>query len=89
MPRFTSARVLAAGALVPSGLALSIVSTGLSLAGIVGVIVTTPTFCPESVGSARCRAAGHNGAMLAAYGLVAAGVGGVIFTAGRLADPEA
>ena len=88
MSRLTAARSLAAGALVPSGLALTIVSTGLSLAGIVGVIVTTPTFCPESVSPARCRAAGHNGAMLAAYGYVAAGVG-ALFMAGRLADPEA
>lgn len=89
MSRFTAARSLAAGALVPSGLALTIVSTGLGLAGIVGVIVTTPTFCPESVGSARCRAAGDNGAILAVYGLIAAGAGGALFAAGRLADPEA
>lgn len=89
MTRFTSARVLTAGALVPSGIALTVVSSFVSLIGIVGVIITTPTFCPESAGPVRCRAVGHNGAMLAAYGLVAAGVGGGLFAAGRLADPEA
>lgn len=89
MSRFTSARSLAAGALIPSGIAATLVSSFVSLIGIVGVIVTTPTFCPESVSPARCRAASDNAALMAAYGYVAAGVGGALFFAGRLADPEA
>lgn len=89
MSRLTAARSLAAGALVPSGIAVTLVSSFVSLIGIVGVIVTTPTFCPESVNPARCRAVSDNAALLGAYGLTVAGVGGALFFAGRLADPEA
>ena len=89
MSRFTSARVLAAGALVPSGIAVTLVSSFVSLIGVVGVIVTVGGGCPESVSPARCRAASDNAALMGAYGLTVAGVGGALFFAGRLVDPEA
>ena len=67
----------------------STVATICGLAGVVGVISTTPAFCPESVGPARCRAAGSKAAMVGAYGLTAAGLASCLFVAGRVLDPEA
>jgi hypothetical protein len=64
----------------------------VSLFGIIGVIVTTPALCPESLGADRCRNVARNGAGLASYGLVAAGAFSVLAVGGRLAidaDPEA
>ena len=51
------------------------------------MIVSTPTFA-SSVGPARCNAAGSNAALIAAYGLTAAGAAGLL-VAGKLTDPEA
>jgi len=64
-------------------------ATICGLAGVVGVISTTPTFCPDSVGPARCSAAGSKAAMVGAYGLTAAGLASCLFVAGRVLDPEA
>ena len=64
----------------------------VSLFGIIGVIIATPSFCPDSLGADRCRNVARNGAGLAAYGLVAAGAFSVLAVGGRLAidsDPEA
>ena len=64
-------------------------ATALSLAGIVGVVVTTAGSCPDSIGPARCNAAAFKAANLAAFGLVGAGAAGGLLMAGRIADPEA
>ena len=52
------------------------IATATTILGIVGVIVTTPSLCPESVSPARCSAAGSKAALIAAYGLTAAGAAG-------------
>lgn len=82
------ARGVSGSVLIVSGLSLSIVSTGMACLGLLGAIITTPALCPESIAPSRCRSASHNGAMLAAYGLVAASVGSGLFLAGRRIDPE-
>ena len=64
-------------------------ATAASLVGIIGVIVNTPAFCPHSVGPARCNAAGSKAALIAAYGLTAAGAAGLLLVAGQAVDPEA
>ena len=64
-------------------------ATAGSLAGIIGVISTTPALCPDSVSPARCAVAGRNAALIAAYGLTAAGAAGLLLAAGRVVDPEA
>lgn len=64
-------------------------ATAASLAGIVGVVVTTAGPCPDSIGPARCNAAAFKAANLAAFGLVGAGAAGGLLMAGKLADPEA
>ena len=78
-----------ARALDASGVISGTLGTVVSLIGSLGVIVATFTACPESVGAARCRAAGHNSARLAVYGLTAAGAAGLLMAAGRVVDPEA
>ena len=83
MSRLTIARALNA-----SGVMGATFATAASLAGIVGVIVSTPAFCPDSVGPARCNAAGSNAALIAAYGLTAAGAAGLLLVAGQAVDPE-
>ena len=82
-------RLLIARALSASGVMGATVGVAVSLAGILGVIATTSTACPESVGPARCSAAGHKAAGLAAYGFIGAGLAGSLLIAGRLTDPEA
>lgn len=61
----------------------------VSLAGILGVVATTSATCPDRVGLARCSAAGHKAAGLAAYGFIGAGLAGSLLIAGRLVDEEA
>ena len=82
-------RLFVARALGASGVMAGTVATVVSVAGIVGVIVTTPTFCPESISSARCSAAGSKAALIAAYGLTAAGAAGLLLVAGRAVSTEA
>ena len=84
MSRITIARVLNA-----SGVMGATLSTAVSLAGIVGVVATTPAACPERIGQARCNAAAFKAANLAAFGLVGAGAAGGLLMAGKLTDPEA
>ena len=80
----TVARVLNA-----SGVMGATIGTAVSLAGIVGVVATTPAACPERIGQARCNAAAFKAANLAAFGLVGAGCAGGLLMAGKIADPEA
>ena len=84
MSRLTIARALNA-----SGVMGATVGVAVSLAGILGVIATTSTACPESVGLSRCRTAGHKAAGLAVYGFIGAGLAGSLLIAGKLTDPEA
>lgn len=83
MSRLTIARVLSA-----SGVMGATLATVASLAGIIGVVSTSPAFCPHSVGPARCSATGSKAALIAAYGLTAAGAAGLLLVAGRVVDPE-
>jgi len=89
MSRLTIARALTGAGLGASGVMAGTIAGHLSLLGILGVIVTTPSFCPESIGSARCNSAGFKAAGLAVYGLIGAGAAGGLLMAGKLTDPEA
>ena len=82
-------RLVIARALSASGVMGATLATVASLAGIIGVISTSPAFCPHSVGPARCSAAGSKAALIAAYGLTAAGAAGLLMVAGQAVDPEA
>jgi len=82
-------RLIIGRALSVSGVMAGTLATVTSLAGIVSVIVTTSTFCPESISSARCSAASSKAALIAAYGLTAAGAAGLLLVAGRAVSPEA
>ena len=82
-------RLLIARALNASGVMGATLGTAVGLLGLLGVIVTTSTACPESIGSARCNSAGFKAAGLAVYGLIGAGAAGGLLMAGRLVDPEA
>lgn len=84
MSRLFLSRALSASGVM--GATLAIVA---SYAGIVGVVISTPQFCPESLSAARCRAAGSKAALIAAYGLIGAGAAGGLLMAGQLTDPEA
>ena len=84
MSRFTIARALNA-----SGVMGATLATAVSLIGLLGVIVTTSTACPESIGPARCSRAAGNAGLLAVYGLIGAGAAGGLLMAGRLVNPEA
>ena len=82
-------RLSIARALNASGVMGATIATATTILGIVGVIVTTPSLCPESVSPARCSAAGSKAALIAAYGLTAAGAAGLLMVAGKAVDPEA
>ena len=82
-------RLLIARALTGAGLGATGVAAFVSLFGIIGVIATTSAACPESIGSARCSAAGSKAANLAALSFVACGVASGVAVAGRALDPEA
>ena len=84
MSRLDIARALNAG-----GVMAGTVAAHLSLLGVLGVIVTTPTLCPESMGATRCSAASSKAAGLAAYGFIGAGLAGCLMIAGKLTDAEA
>ena len=74
-------RLVIARALTGAGLGASGVAAFVSLFGILGVIATTSTTCPDRVGLSRCRAAGHKAAGLAAYGFIGAGLAGSLLIA--------
>ena len=78
-----------ARALTGAGVMAGTIGTVTGLAGIVGVIVTTPAFCPESIAPASCRTAASKAAGLAMQGLLTAGVGGLLVAGSRVIDPEA
>ncbi len=80
----TIARVLNA-----SGVMGLTFATAASLAAIVGVIVTTPTLCPESIAPASCRTAASKAAGLATQGVIVAGAAGLMIAGSRVIDPEA
>ena len=82
-------RLSIARGLCNAGTAGALVASFVSLIGIVGVIVNTSSFCPESVGPARCRAAGSKAANLAVMSLIATGAAGAVMLAGQAIDPEA
>ena len=84
MSRLTIARTLSGAGLGATG-----VSAFVSLFGILGVIVTTSALCPESIGPARCSAAGSKAANLATLSFLACGLASGVAVAGRALDPEA
>ena len=88
MPSMSPVRFLAR-CLFYGGTSAAGVASFVSLFGIIGVIIATPPFCPNSLGAERCRNVANNGAGLAAYSFVAAGAFSVLAVGGRLADPEA
>ena len=66
-----------------------VIGTVTGLAGIVGVIVSSPAYCPESIGAASCRNAATKGAGLATQGIITAGVAGLMIAGSRVIDSEA
>jgi|TARA_Y100000033_G_scaffold48260_1_gene54828 hypothetical protein len=82
-------RLSIARALNASGVMGATIGTAVSLIGLLGVIVTTSTACPESIGPARCSRAAGNAGLLGVYGLIGAGCAGGLLMAGKLTDPEA
>ena len=82
-------RLLIARTLNGLGVMGAALGVAVSLGGILGVVATTSTTCPDRVGLSRCRAAGHKAAGLAAYGFIGAGLAGSLLIAGKLTDSEA
>ena len=79
-----------ASALNAGGVMAATIGTITSLTGLVGVVVTTPTFCPRHpVNAALCRNAATKAAGLATQGLITAGVAGLMIAGARAIDPEA
>ena len=84
MNRSTIARVLTGAGIGAVG-----VASFVSLLGIVGVIATAGTFCPESVGTVRCSAASRQAAGLATSAFLAAGFASTVAMAGVALGPDA
>ena len=82
-------RLSIARGLCDAGTAGALVASFVSLIGIVGVVVNTSSFCPESVGPARCRVASNKAANLATLSFIAAGAAGAVILVGQAIDPEA
>lgn len=82
-------RLSIARALNASGVMGATFATAASLIGIVGVIVSTPQFCPESLPAERCRVTSRNAAGLATQGVIVAGAAGLLIAGSRAIDPEA
>lgn len=76
-------------ALNGAGIIAGTIGTITGLAGVVGLIVSTPQFCPESLPAERCRVTSRNAAGLAMQGLLTAGVGGLLVVTAGVIDPEA
>ena len=77
-------------ALNAAGVMAGTIGAVTGFAGVVGVIVTTPTFCPRHpVDAAQCRNAATKAAGLATQGLITAGVAGLMIAGSRVIDPEA
>ena len=83
-------RLSIARALNASGVMGATFATAASLAGIVGVIVSTPAFCPRHpVEADLCRSAATKAAGLATQGIIVAGAAGLMIAGSRVIDPEA
>ena len=77
-------------ALNAAGVMAATIGTITSLTGLVGVVVTTPAFCPRHpVDAAQCRNAASKAAGLATQGIITAGVAGLMIAGARVIDPEA
>ena len=82
---FAVSRALNAG-----GIMAATIGTATGLCGLIGVIVSTPSFCPRHpVDAALCRSAATKAAGLATQGIITAGVAGLMIAGSRLIDPEA
>ena len=82
-------RLLIARAVNAGGIMAGTIAGHLSLLGILGVIVTTPSFCPRHpVDAALCRSTATKAAGLASQGLITAGVAGLMIAGARAIDPE-
>ena len=77
-----------ASALNAAGIMTGVIGTVTGLAGVVGVIVTTPQFCYSSRADI-CRNAAGKAAGLATQGLITAGAAGLMIAGARSIDPEA
>ena len=78
-----------ASALNAGGIMAGVIGTVTGLAGVVGVIVTAPAYCPESIGAASCRSAADKAAVLVTQGLLTAGAASLMVCTARVIDPEA
>lgn len=79
-----------ASALNAGGIMAGVIGTVTGLAGVVGVIVSSPTYCPRHpVDAALCRNAATKAAGLATQGIITAGVAGLMIAGSRVIDPEA
>nr|WP_273421559.1 hypothetical protein [Halomonas sp.] len=63
------------------------IGTITSLTGLVGVVVTTPTFC-QPAHAQTCLNAASKAAGLAAQGVITAGGAGLMIAGARAIDPE-
>ena len=70
------------------GIMAGTLGTVTALAGVVGLIVSTPQLCPDSLPAERCRVTTRNAAGLATQGLITAGVAGLLIVAGRVSDSD-
>ena len=77
-------------ALKGAGVLAGTYGAAASLIGTIGLLVSTPTFCPRHpVDAQLCRNAFKSAANLAVYGLIGAGAAGLMLAASRAIDPEA
>lgn len=77
-------------ALNAGGICAATIGTFTGLAGLIGLIVSTPSFCPRHpVDAALCRNAASKAAGLATQGIITAGVAGLMIAGARVIDPEA
>lgn len=82
---FAISRALNAG-----GIMAATIGTATGLCGLIGVIVSSPSFCPRHpVHVAQCRNAASKAADLATQGIITAGVAGLMIAGSRIVDPEA
>ena len=77
-------------ALNAAGIMAGAIGTVTGLTGLIGVIVSTPSFCPRHpVDAALCRNAATKAADLATQGIITAGVAGLMIAGSQIVDPEA
>ena len=82
---FAISRALNAG-----GIMAATIGTVTGLTGLIGVLVTSPAYCPRHpVDAAQCRNAASKAAGLATQGVIVAGVAGLMIAGSRVIDPEA